>query len=45
MGLYRKHWETTASVLTTREIFHDELRIYEGSNGFDLVDPAQLNKS
>jgi len=40
IGDYKWRWFTSPTSVTRRVLYHDEIRIAEGSGGYDLVNPG-----
>jgi hypothetical protein len=41
IGFYKSQWLTQTSIVTTRTVYYDALRVYEGTNGYAIVAPGQ----
>ena len=41
VGFYKAGWLNNKTDVSTRTVYFDAIRVYEGTDGFDIVDPAQ----
>jgi len=41
IGFYKSQWLSQPSIVTTRTIYYDALRVFEGTNGYAIVAPGQ----